>query len=96
MFVVTVTFKLHAAHETAFLERMRQQAAESMAKEDGCRHFDVCTASDGSNKVFLYEIYSDQAAFDVHVQSDHFKDFDAAVRDWVAEKSVQTWNLAYP
>ncbi|MEM7522936.1 MAG: antibiotic biosynthesis monooxygenase [Pseudomonadota bacterium] len=39
--------------------------------------------------MFLYEVYDDAAAFDAHLASDHFKDFDAAVAPMVAAKTVR-------
>ena len=91
MFVVTVTFDLNPGCEALFLERVRQQARDSLALEPGCHQFDVCSDPERPTQVFLYEIYSDRAAFQVHLESGHFKDFDAAVAGWVADKTVTTW-----
>jgi quinol monooxygenase YgiN len=41
----------------------------------------------------LYEIYDDAPAFDRHLASDHFRDFDAVVAPWVRTKKVETWDL---
>ena len=91
MYVVTVTFELNADSKDLFLERVRRQARESLEREPHCHQFDVCSNPQRPGEVFLYEIYSDEAAFQSHLESDHFKDFDAAVAGWVAEKTVATW-----
>lgn len=91
MFVVTVQFKIHPGREAAFLSRVSEQARDSLAREDDCLQFDVATPADRQDEVFLYEIYRDAAAFQAHLASAHFKAFDAAVADWVAQKSVATW-----
>ena len=91
MFVVTVEFVIHAGQEGRFLARMKQQAEDSLKLEPECHQFDVCRDPDRADTIFLYELYSDEAAFKVHLNSDHFKSFDAEVAKWVAGKTVRTW-----
>ena len=88
MYVVLVEFTTHAEHSAAFLERVRQQARDSLREESECRVFDVCIDPERDDYVLLYEVYSDRAAFEAHLESPHFHAFDAAVRDWVADKKV--------
>jgi len=38
--------------------------------------------------MMLYEVYSDRGAFDAHLASAHFIDFDETVRDWIIDKQV--------
>jgi len=94
MFVVSVLIRVHRDAVTEFMPLMRANADISLAAEPGCRRFDVCVAPDDETRVFLYEIYDDAAAFDAHLDSAHFKAFDAAVAPMVAEKSVATYRLA--
>ena len=89
MYVVLVEFTARPGHEDDFRRRVRQQAADSLKNEDGCHVFDVCADPERADRIVLYEVYTDSAAFDAHVASDHFKDFDGAVRPWVADKSVR-------
>ena len=93
MYVVTVRFEIRPAEAAAFLHRMRRQAEESLRLEPGCTRFDICTDPARPERVFLYEIYADRAAFESHLASPHFRDFDAAVAPMVAEKAVETWAL---
>ena len=44
--------------------------------------------------MFLYEIYTDRAAFDAHLAALHYLEFNELVADWTAEKIVQTFELA--
>ena len=87
MYVVTVTFRIAETRMEEFLPLMTENARTSLAEETGCHQFDVCRTP-GENLVFLYEIYSDKAAFDTHLASAHFKAFDRAVADMIVEKSV--------
>ena len=92
MYVITVDFSVRPGDEARFLERMRQQAKDSLEREAGCHHFDVCVDPKNPGQVFLYEIYEDEAAFQAHLDSAHFKDFDRTVADWVAAKTVKAWH----
>jgi quinol monooxygenase YgiN len=92
MYVVTVIFEPHAGGMEAFLPLMMENARLSLADEPGCHRFDVSLSEDGT-RVFLYELYSDEAAFGQHVQSPHFKAFDRAIADMIARKTVETYSL---
>ena len=96
MFVVTVKFTLAEGAAEAFMPLMHAQAKNSMALEPDCHHFDVCAVPDNPRTVFLYELYSDEAAFKVHLASDHFIKFDADVADLVADKQVACYHRSYP
>ena len=91
MFVVVVEFTARSEHAAAFRERVQQQAQDSLNLEPECHVFDVCVDPDREELVLLYEVYTDRAAFDLHLASNHFKSFDAEVRDWVANKQVSTF-----
>lgn len=85
MYAVTVTFHIDPARIDAFMLLMVSNAQMSKRHEPGCQQFDVCR--DG-NHVFLYEIYDDRAAFDLHLASPHFLSFDEAVQDMITSKQV--------
>ena len=92
MYVVTVTFEIESDHIPQFLPLVRSRAQTSLNQEPGCRRFDVCVADDESS-VFLYEVYADQAAFETHLESSHFRAFDAAVAPLIAGKLVKRFRL---
>ena len=94
MYIVTVEFELHPDHVDAFRKEMLLQARNSLTQEEGCRHFDVCFDPADKTRCFLYEKYDDQAAFDFHLATDHFLQFDATVTPWVITKTVKHWNLS--
>ncbi len=88
MYAVTVTFTLHPGALAEFLPLMTANARTSLQEEPGCGQFDICLG-DTPDTVFLYEIYDDRAAFDAHLASAHFKSFDAAVTDMIADKEIR-------
>jgi (4S)-4-hydroxy-5-phosphonooxypentane-2,3-dione isomerase len=88
MHVVTVTFQIKADHRAAFMERMLENARESLARETACRQFDVCVSSNDACSVFLYEVYDNKEAFAAHLAEAHFIEFNRVTQDWVTSKSV--------
>ncbi|MDA7425403.1 putative quinol monooxygenase [Thalassococcus lentus] len=92
MYAVTVWIRIKAERLAEFLPLMMTNAALSLGQEPGCHRFDVCTDSDRSDEIFLYELYTNRAAFEAHLASDHFKAFDEAVSDMIASKHLQTFD----
>ena len=91
MYVITVEFTINPAHQPEFMDAMRQQAHNSLELEKGCHQFDIAWGEEDQNVIFLYEVYSDRAAFDVHLASDHFRLFNQLVSPWVVNKIIQGW-----
>lgn len=88
-----MTFEVHAECAAAFLAAVQANARLSLEQEPECRRFDVAVGENGPEKIFLYELYNDRAAFDAHLANAHFKEFDAQISDWVMSKDVQTFTL---
>jgi len=63
--------------------------------EPGCRQFDVVTPVGSVDRVVLYEIYDDAAAFEAHKRTRHFAVFDGGSASLVAEKVVTLGQLDY-
>jgi autoinducer 2-degrading protein len=96
MFVVAVTFEIDPEHVGRFIDLVRTQARNSLTLEPGCHQFDVCIAPQDSMKIFLYELYSDENAFNFHLASDHFKQFNGDTANLVRSKSVSTLKRIEP
>lgn len=96
MHVVTVEFVVDPTQWETFLPLMLDNAARSRHDEPGCRQFDVCTDASRPATVYLYEIYDDRAAFDVHLASPHFKSFAAATQAMIAKRTIATWQRIEP
>lgn len=91
MFVVTVEFDVNKKHAAAFQTAVLKQADNSLSREADCLRFDVCFDPKDNTRIFLYEIYSDESAFEKHMQTEHFRNFGNKVKDWLVRKTVQTW-----
>ena len=86
-YVVTVVFVARPEHRAEFRREMVANATASRTQEPGCRQFDVCESPDGSG-IFLYEIYDDEAAFQAHLATEHYRRFNSRTTPWVAEKRI--------
>jgi (4S)-4-hydroxy-5-phosphonooxypentane-2,3-dione isomerase len=90
-YVITVSFDINPEARKDFLRLMIANAEASLAQEPGCLRFDVLVPEDGDGEVFLYEVYTSRAAFDLHLASDHFRAFDRATASMVARKTARSY-----
>lgn len=88
-FIVTVDWQIKPEHSEAFALRAKRQAADSFNLEVNCLYFDLSRSHDSPDNFFMYEIYSTQEAFDLHLASDHFANFSKDVADMVIAKKLQ-------
>lgn len=94
MYAVLVEFTIKAEAVARFIERVKRQAADSLNHETDCHRFDVCLSADSDQQVMLYEIYSDETAFEVHLQTQHFIKFNQETSAWISDKKVSLYNQA--
>jgi len=93
-FVITVDFTVKPGAMAAFRKLIDKNAKDSCAGEPGCRRFDVLVPTEPGDKVFLYEIYDDRAAFDAHLKTRHFDAFNRESEGLVISKTVAHYTLA--
>ena len=87
-YVITVDFFLHPGTLEPFLRLIKENAQKSLSDEPGCDRFDVLIEKGSPDHVVLYEIYQDRAAFDAHVKSRHFAQFNTASQRYVKDKKI--------
>ncbi len=51
--------------------------------------FDVIQDASDGNRIWLYEVYRDEEAFQAHTQSPHFIKFREASADWREQAGLQ-------
>lgn len=72
MYCILLKTQLEPGACAAFMQAMQVNAAASVRDEPGCLTFDVwCDRSD-PDRVWLYEVYRDEAAFEAHMRTAHF------------------------
>jgi quinol monooxygenase YgiN len=96
MYVIVAEFTVVAERVGDFLDAIKVNAGHSVAREPGCRQFDVCVGAEHGEVIYLYEVYDDEAAFQAHLKTEHFHVFDGAVGDWVVDKTVTAYHRVFP
>jgi len=92
-FVIVVDFKIKPGEMQAFRRLIDENAKASVKDEPGCGRFDVLANRKDADRVLLYEIYDDRAAFDAHLKTPHFAVFNDASAKLVADKTVYEYDL---
>jgi (4S)-4-hydroxy-5-phosphonooxypentane-2,3-dione isomerase len=72
MFSLVVQMEVRPGRREEFLAGMTVNAEASVRDEPGCLRFDVSSVAGEENRFFLYEHYTDEAAFAAHKASPHF------------------------
>lgn len=92
-YVILVDFLLKPGSRAEFRRAIDVNASASCRTEPGCRQFDVVEPRDEPDRVILYEIYDDRAAFDAHLKTPHLAAFEAASKHLVTKKTVIAGDL---
>jgi autoinducer 2-degrading protein len=71
-----------------FIEAIKENAANAV-KEPGCREFNVSVLANRPNHVFVYEVYDNDAAVNAHLQSEHFKKYQAITANMIADRNLR-------
>ncbi len=86
--VIIAEFDVKPGAMDAFLAAALVDAEASVRDEPGCQRFDVLVPDGGGDKVVLYEIYDDDAAFAAHLETPHFAAFRDAIADLEESRRV--------
>jgi quinol monooxygenase YgiN len=76
-----------------FRKLIDDNAKASVRDEPGCSRFDVCAHRKDADRILLYEIYDDRAAFDAHLKTKHFAVFNEASAALVLDKNAAEYDL---
>lgn len=92
-YVITVDFRLAPGKLAEFRGLVEENARASCRDERGCRRFDVLAARSEADRIFLYEIYEDRAAFEAHLLTSHYARFNRESASLVIDKKVREFDL---
>ena len=73
--VLLVEIEIVAGQMEAFLARVGQHRDNVLANEPDCRRFELLKPQEDGDRVFLYEVYADQAALDHHLGTPYMKQY---------------------
>ncbi|MCL4861746.1 MAG: antibiotic biosynthesis monooxygenase [Caldilineaceae bacterium] len=89
MYVIIAPIQIKEGFKEKFVEAMLDDAKGSVNNEPGCLRFDVIQDAADPNRIWLYEVYVDEAAFQAHLEAPHFIKWRDTVKDWRAEGGLQ-------
>jgi (4S)-4-hydroxy-5-phosphonooxypentane-2,3-dione isomerase len=78
VFALVVELYVRPDKRQQFLRAIEANATASVRDEPGCFRFDVVQDRDDPDHFFLYEVYTDEAAFEAHRSAPHFPVWRAA------------------
>ena len=79
MFVLTAKYVVKAGRGDEVEAALRRMGPIVKATEPGCTLYHALRAADNPDLFLLYEHYTDEAAFDAHRNTPHFKEIIEAV-----------------
>ena len=98
-----VEFEIKPGNREAFLAHLRAHAADTLAGVPGCLQFevmvprevqfDVLERTPDHNRVFLYEVYADDATLEAHLQSPRVAKTRAGYADIVETRRITRCSL---
>ena len=92
-YVLQVAPRIKPDQVDAFMAKVLENAAHARG-EPGCRRFDVLVDPNDRTRAMLYEIYDDEAAFQAHQATAHFKKYLAEAVPLLESRERHVWRLA--
>lgn len=81
-----VHLEIAADQFNEFLDIVRAHGQFSEKTEPGCLSFQVMVPKEEQNKVFLIEVYQDDAALEAHRNSDHMASYLERVEHMIVDR----------
>ena len=95
MYVLQVAIRIKPENVEAFMRKLDENAREAR-KEPGCRQFEVLVDPADRSRIMLYEVYADEAAFQAHQATPHFKKYLAEAVPLLADRVRNVWKRVSP
>jgi quinol monooxygenase YgiN len=94
-FVLQVSIRIKPENVDAFMKKLDENARNAR-KEPGCKQLEVLVDPKDGTKIMLYEVYNDEAAFETHQQTPHFKKYVAEAVPLLADRARTVWRRVSP
>ncbi|MGF1697862.1 antibiotic biosynthesis monooxygenase [Vibrio kyushuensis] len=88
MYCIIVKNRVKPENEQRYKSIMTENAQASVRNEEGCYQFDIIQDKETPDTFYLYEIYSNTEALQLHKQTPHYLDSRKQLGDMVIEQSV--------
>jgi autoinducer 2-degrading protein len=87
-YVLVVDFEVQPGTADKVVELVSENARSSVAQELGCYQFDVLRVPDDPNRLMLYEVYENEAAFLAHGKTAHIEAFLSKARPMFVKTTI--------
>ena len=89
MYIIIAAIQIKEGFKEQYINGLIENASSAVKDEPGCLRFDVIQDAKDENKIWLYEVYHDEAAFQAHTRAPHFIKFRDASADWREQGELQ-------
>lgn len=90
-----VSLTVKPEHNIQFSKIIQAEMAQSLKVEDGVLAMYAATKQDSLNDWIFFEIYADEAAYQAHRETPHFKDYLKQTDKMIADKHYTAIQTAY-
>ena len=84
MIMVTAKIKAKNGEKDKIVEKA-QDVIESTRLESGCISYDLFASTEDDNTLMMFEKWENQDVLNIHMQTEHFKEFGKAIEELLAE-----------
>ena len=85
MYYILSPAQIKEGHREEFIKATVDDARVTMSDQPGCIRFEVIQDGGDPNRIWFYEVWKDEAAFQVQLESAHLAEWREIVKDWRAE-----------
>ncbi len=91
---LVVILQIVPQHLAAFLEILQAHGERSLEREEGCLRFEAMLSIEDPNQVILVEVYTNDAALEVHWASTYMNEYRQAVQDMIVSRVVHRCHMS--
>lgn len=95
-FALVVKLKIKADSIDKFMQAAKVNGKAARETEPGCRTFDILQDPNDPTNAMLYEVYDNEAAFEAHQQTPHFKKYMDIALQWLDHRERQFMTRVAP
>jgi len=94
---LVVKIKMKAEFREQFLKEMWADAIGSEKNEPGCLMFNITHDKADPNTLYLFEVYKDDQAVEIHKKAPHFVKWLETTKNWLAAPlEINPCSTIYP
>jgi len=92
--MLNVTYTLKPGKRAEFFNALNIIEAGKLSKaEPGNIKYEYFYPVDSEDQLFLIEIWKDDAAFSIHINTEHFKKLQSLKEEYVSEVSIEKYTI---